>query len=79
MKEVILYVYASYDEGHLFVSVEPLMDFGDFKGRMIGVTTDLPYSASYTTMAKEGEVVCDMVGGAWLVVELCDSAMKSFQ
>ena len=80
MKEVILYVYgferARIFEPTLFLTTEP--DYSpNFKGRMIGVETDLPILPNQH-MPKEGDVVADVSGKAWLVVELCDSAMKSF-
>ena len=76
MKEVILYVYGIGEDW--FASTEPDPIFASsFKGRVIGVKTDLPFSSP--DKPKEGDVIADTGGGAWLVVELCDSAMKSFQ
>ena len=76
MKEVILYVYGLGED--MFANTEPDPIFASsFKGRVIGVKTDLPFSRP--DMPKEGEVIADADGGKWLVVELCDSAMKSFQ
>lgn len=75
MKEVILYVYAY--TGGLFVTTAPDATYASsFKGRMIGIQTDLPFCGSDNP--KEGDVISDEGGGAWLVVDLCDSAMKSF-
>lgn len=81
MKEVILYVYGfertAIFEPTLFLTTEP--DYSpNFKGRVIGVETDLSISIRLGDIPKEGDVVADTGGKAWLVVELCDSAMKSF-
>jgi len=82
MKEVILYVYG-FDQDW-FVSELPIPSASNFKGRMIGVETDLPLTMCENP--KEGDVVYglrdlinDRESKNWLVVELCDSAMKSFQ
>jgi len=75
MKEVILYVYGF---GYTFVVSPTPLEINDFKGRMIGVPTEL-FAISPDDFPKEGDVVCDTTWNRWLVVELCDSAMKSFQ
>jgi len=79
MKEVILYVYGLGDT--LVVFTEPQPIFKKVMGRMIGIETDLPIASGKTP--KEGDVVCCLPrmdeSKNYLVIELCDSAMKSFQ